>query len=456
MLLVNNSFFIMKKIFGLVLFFLVFIGAFLFYKEQYQYWFIYYYITVFITIVYLYNNMRFLYFFSFLFIIFQLVGITFSVVPFLFFGLELNGLDKSLFLHSLALMFSLGISLLFFNIKKYNKYIQIDNLFDTNKWDMFIKVNKRIFYLTIPFVFLAMYMSGGWKSFFGIEGYDRVSSMKGMGFLMIFSVLNVASSILLIINNIYKRNYLQIIFPLFSIIILNGFTQGRNNLIWLIFSIFFMLGILNKLNKKVLLYFFILGLVVVFYKIIRYNPNENEFSFLLTFFLHFTGDFDVVIRTAKLINYIEENDFFGFYHIWSQVLTYVPRPIFPEKSHFIGNIYLNIFVFPGVYTGGENSTGYTFGVISVLYAIYGLVLSLVLFFMTMYILIKFDLYIYYIIKIKKTINILFIVYFFLLGNVIIFYREWSTGITNTFFYSFTYLIFYNICKIKLRNSKCAE
>ena len=379
---------------------------------------------------------------------------TFSAVPFLFFELELKGLDKSLFLHSLGLMFSISISILFFNIRKYTKYIQTDNLFNTEKWDKFININKRIFYITLPFVLLAMYVSGGWKSYFGIEGYDRVSSMKGMGFLMIFSVLNVGSSILLVLNSIYKRNYLLIIFPLFSIMILNGFTQGRNNLIWLIFSILFMLGILNKINKKVLFYFFILGLLIVFYKVMRYNPNENPFSLILTFFLHFTGDFDVVIRTAELLNYIEENGFFGLYHIWSQILTYIPRPLFPDKPHFIGNIYLNIFVFPGVYTGGPLSTGYTFGVLPVLYAINGLTLSLLLFFFTMYCLIKFDLYIYYLIKIKKKINVFFVLYFFLLGNVIIFYREWSTGITNVLFYSFTYLIFYNICKIKLRNKKC--
>ncbi|MGB6328235.1 MAG: O-antigen polymerase [Halarcobacter sp.] len=374
----------------------------------------------------------------------------------MFFELELIGVNKSLFLHSLALSFSVSISLLFFSIKKYNYYEKNDNLFDTKKWDNFISINKKIFYFSLPFVFLVMYISGGWKSYLGIEGYDRVASMKGMGFLMIFSVLNVGAAILLILDNFYKKRYRQICFPLFSLFILNGFTQGRNNLIWLIFSLFFMLGILNKINKKVLIYFFAFGLLIVFYKVMRYNPTENQFSLLLAFFLHFTGDFDVVIRTAELLKYIEKEDFFGFYHIWSQILTYIPRPIFPDKPHFIGNIYLNVFVFPGVYTGGVGSTGFTFGVISVLYAIYGIILSFLLFFLTMYTLVKFDLYMYSLIKIKKTINISFILYFFLLGNVIIFYREWSTGITNIFFYSFIYLIVYNIFKFNLRYKKCVE
>ncbi|AXX91795.1 hypothetical protein CPU12_11450 [Malaciobacter molluscorum LMG 25693] len=440
----NYNLTFIKKLFAFILIIFVFIGAFLFYQKDFQYWSLYYYSTVFITIIYLYKNIPFCYFFSFLFIIFQLIGITFSVIPFLYFDLELEGLNKALFLHSLSLCFTVAINILFFS--KYRVKLTVKNsLFDTPAWSKFILINKRIFYFTLPFVFLAMYFSNGWKSFFGIEGYDRVASMKGMGFLMIFSVINVGSAIFLVLNNFYKKNYLNILFPLFSILVINGFTQGRNNLIWLIFTAFFVLGVFNKINKKTIIYFFFLGLLIVFYKIMRYNPNENQFSLLLTFFLNFTGDFDVVIRTTNLLNYIEKNDFFGLYHIWSQLLVYLPRTIFPDKPQILGNLYLNALVFPGVYTGGIGSTGFTFGVISVLYSITGISFALLLLFLSCFVFIKFDNYIYKEI-VNKRLSIFFVIYFFLLQNVIIYYREWSTGITNILLYSFIYIFFYTIFK----------
>lgn len=189
-------------------------------------------------------------------------------------------------------------------------------------------------------------------------------------------------------------------------------------------------------------------------KIIRVSDISglSDIPWYLGFFMQFVGDFDSLNNVSILLDYLRLHDFFGFYHIWSNFLIYIPREIYPDKPHDIGTLYLNTYLFPGVYLGADGGTSLVLGFQGLWYAIYGLPTMLLGNLILAISMAWADRKIY--VQVHQTRPSLFLVaYIFLVGQSIITYRDGFYSYLNTFFYVAVYWIIYQFLNAIVRKNE---
>jgi hypothetical protein len=360
-----------------IIFFMGLFYVLVFYISPFDYW-SYCYISALVCGVFFLVRRRESFFtLSSIFIAFFIVGLTLSVAPFMFFGVDALDLRLSIYLNSIGLIFFIATALIASPFRAA-RFIAAGGVLETKAWLAFFKVNRRIFLFTLPGVLLVITLSGGWKVFsLGLQdsGFDRTGSLKGMGPLMIFSSLNVLSGILYGIGLWARGRKIISIFFVFILMILNSFTYSRGSLITLVMISLTFYGLSRGFSLRALTTLFFGGVGIVLLQAMRAWGVENEdygYSPLLIFLNKFAGDFDTIITTSQLIDYVKQNDYLGVYHIWSTIYQFVPRFAFPDKPHFFADVYINSLIFPGVYLGAEGGTTFTFGVVGVWYAVAGM------------------------------------------------------------------------------------
>lgn len=396
------------------------------------------------SIIFLWTHRRNLISLNGIFVGLSLIAITLPSVPYLIFEFEpAPSFYASIYLHSLGQIYFVTLALLLAPNRPL--YCADSNLFRGPRWAEFVRINRLICLLTLPFVFLAITAAGAWGYLLGDRtgSFDRISSLKGLGPLMIFSIINVMALFFWVSSIWLKGNKARALVIVALLLFINGFAGGRQNYISLFFSVLIISVAFNRYSKKNLFLIPVVGLAIIFQKIFRTTGDDLALDLpsYVTFFLHFAGDFDSLNNTSALIDYTRQNGFFGLYHIWSNVLVYLPRELFPWKPHDIGGLYLNTFLFPGVYLGAEGGTGLSIGFQGIWYAAYGLS-TLILGNLLLVISLSWaDRRIYK--KLHRDAPSIFLVaYIFLLGQSIIIYRDGFYAFLNTFFYVGVYYIFY--------------
>lgn len=360
-----------------IIFLLGLFYVFEFYNSPFDYW-SYCYLSALVGGVFFLVRRRESFFtLSSIFTALFIVGLTLAVAPFLFFGVDALDLRLSIYLNSIGLIFFVATALIASPFRAA-RFFAAAAMLETQAWLAFFNVNRRIFLFTLPGVLLVITLSGGWKVFslaLQDSGFDRTGSLKGMGPLMIFSSLNVLSGILYSIGLwVRGRKTISILFS-FILIILNSFTYGRGNLITLVMISLTFYGLSRGLSLRALTTLFFGGVGIVLLQAMRALGVENEdygYSSQLIFINKFAGDFDTVMNTSQLIDYVKQNGYIGTYHIWSTIYQFVPRFVFPDKPQFFADVYINSLIFPGVYLGAEGGTTFTFGVVGVWYAVAGM------------------------------------------------------------------------------------
>lgn len=414
-------------ILSVVLFLLGFICVLGFYISLVDFWVYCYILALVCGVFFLVRRRESFFLLSSIFIALFMVSLTLAVAPFLFFNNDPIDLRSSIYLNSIGLIFFIATALI---VSPCNapRLFRVGSGLDQKYWLAFFKINRRIFLFSLPGVFLVITLTGGWNVFsMGLQdsGFDRVGSLVGMGPLMIFSSLNVLSGTLYLIGLwVRGRMIVSISFGL-GLILLNSFTYGRGSLITLVMIILTFYGLSRGFSLRTFIALFLCGAGIVFLQIMRTLGIDNVdygYSPLLTFLNRFSGDFDTVISTSHLIDYVKENDYLGWYHIWSTIYQFLPRFFFPDKPQFFADIYINSLIFPGVYLGREGGTTFTFGVVGVWYAvtgmatmIFGVLLQALLMGASERIFLYRSLW-------NKKPNISFVFYLMLISQVVIMYR----------------------------------
>lgn len=408
-------------------------------------WLATYLITLILAVSVISENYNRLFLVGVLFIVINLVAITFPVIPYVIFFPPVVNFYRSIELNSLGFLTMMFGWLLFAPQKRLVFNIQL--AFKGDKWDKFANINKKLFLFSLPFVLVVLVISGGWRVLvFGLanSGFDRVSSLQGAGPLMIFSYMLIYGatffSLYLLFN---ERIRLAICILGFSVFV-TGFTGGRGNLIWIFLVLFFFYGVFRGISLKAIALALGCGILIVLSHSLRASsdtPLGYQFPWYVVFFMNFAGDFDSVNNTAKMISYTDNGNYFGLYHIWSNILIYVPRFLFPDKPYELGGLYLDGILFPNVYKGAAGGTGYSFGYVATWFAVDGLLTMFIGCFFIGLIIGKLD-------DIQsKSMNNLYpkyslFFYLFLLGQLIILYRDGVYAFMNVFIYLTIYLLFY--------------
>lgn len=393
--------------------------------------------------LYLWQFRRNLFSTTTIFVLLSVVAITFPVVPYLVFDLEFGSyFYDSIYINTLGLYFFLAFAVLLSptispqaNPKEFLKSVE---------WERFFKINQRICIFTFPFVLVAITVAGAWGALLSLQdsSFDRIASMKGLGPLMIFSVMNVVSAFFWAVGLFTRHKQLRAIALLLFILFVNGFTYGRGNLIFVFFgSLLFYLA-LRGVSLKVIIAAALGGIFIILLKVTR-GGEQLDLPWQLMFFLHFAGDFDSLNNSVTLIEYTKQNGFFGLYHIWSNLLVYIPREIFPGKPHDLGGLYLNTFLFPGVYLGAEGGTGLALGFQGIWYAVAGLPSLVIGNLLLAWILCSCDRAFKRKVKIGKP-SLMLIAYIMLIGQSIILYRDGFYAFMNVGFYIACYWAMYKI------------
>ncbi|WDT80247.1 MAG: hypothetical protein MPW14_00080 [Candidatus Manganitrophus sp.] len=195
MLTMVSAVMLRKTIVSLALFVSVVFLYHFFLTDMESYWFIGYGVALFGGVSYLIAARHYYYQVTYVFTLLQLIGLTLAIAPYLIYpDLELN-IRKAVYIHSIGLLVFLWLYTLM-GLGTSEVKTDSKSMMDEKLWAQFFSANKGIFLLSLPGVLVAMVASGGWQAYAGLSaegGYDRVASMKGMGPLMIFSVLNVFS-----------------------------------------------------------------------------------------------------------------------------------------------------------------------------------------------------------------------------------------------------------------------
>lgn len=351
-----------------------FIFSTLWVVENDKFWMSCYTSALVFSTLYLWTHRRNLISLSGLFVGISLIAITLPAVPYLVFELEARpGFHASIFLNSLGQIYFVTLALILSPSRSL--YCLNSGMFVGQSWDRFVHINRIICLSTLPMVLIVISVAGGWGYLFGDRSgsFDRVASMKGLGPLMLFSVINVMALFFWVLALWLKGQKWRAVLIATLVLFLNGFTGGRQNLIGFLFASLLFHVALNGYKNKVLLYAIAAGLCIIFMKVFRVAEDSGlDFPWYVMFFLQFAGDFDSLQNDSVLVEYTTDYGFFGFYHIWSNIMVYLPRDLFPWKPHDLGSLYLNTYLFPGIYLGSEGGTGLALGFQGVWYAAYGL------------------------------------------------------------------------------------
>lgn len=400
--------------------------------------------TIALSCTYLWMHRRNLVSLSSVFVGLSLIAITLPAVPYLVFDLEPpSSFYPSLFLNSLGLL--LFVSFAFYLSPYRGLYQPSPKLFAARHWATFVYINGLICFFTFPLVILAITKAGAWSYLLGDRSgdFDRIASMKGLGPLMIFSVVNVMALLFWAAGSWLKGRKWRVLVVVALVLFFNGFTGGRQNLIAFFLGALVLYSVIKGLNKRGLAFVLLIGTIIVFMKVLRVGGNAEEaiLPWYVTFFLQFVGDFDSVNNVSVLIDYIGQHDYFGFFHIWSNILVYVPRELFPSKPHDIGGLYLNTFLFPGVYLGADGGTGLALGFQGLMYAAYGIPTLVMGNLVLAFSLGRADRQVSSRLHLSKP-GYFLVAYIFLMGQSIITYREGFYSFLNTAFYVSVYYFFF--------------
>lgn len=376
----------------------------------------------------------------------SLIAITLPALPYLVFEFEPHpDFYASILLNSLGQLFF--VTLLLFIAPSRSLHCDNSQLFRGQRWASFAHTNGLLCLATFPFVLLAITMAGAWGYLLGDRSgdFDRIASMKGLGPLMIFSVINILALFFWASGTWLQGKKWRVFIVATLLLFLNGFTGGRQNIIFFFIGALIFHVALRGFSKKTLLSIVVIGFAIVFMKIFRVSdPGNNlEVPWFVSFFLHFTGDFDSLNNVSVLIEHVRENGFFGFYHIWSNILVYVPRELFPDKPHDLGGLYLNSYLFPGVYLGAEGGTGLALGFQGTWYAAYGLSTLLM---GNLLLAVSFtwaDRRIYRKVH-QDAPGVFLMAYIFLIGQSVITYRDGFYSFMNTGLYICIYFVLFKL------------
>lgn len=410
--------------------------------------------AILISLLFLRTHRRNLLSLSGIFVGLSLIAITLPAAPYLLFELEpAPGFHASIFLNSLGQIYFVTLALIL--VPRRSLYCSDSQLFQGARWVRFVRANRLICLITTPFVFLAITQAGAWGYLFGDRSgdFDRIASLKGFGPLMIFSIINVMA-LFFWVSGIWIQGKKWLAFTLaVFFLFLNGFTGGRQNLISFFLGGLIIYLALNGFNKKTLFLVPFIGLAIVFMKAFRVSGTDNvlDMPWYVNFFLQFAGDFDSLNNDSVLIEYTREHGFFGFYHIWSSILIYLPRDLFPWKPHDLGGLYLNTYLFPGVYLGAEGGTGLAIGFQGIWYAVYGIVTLLLgnclLAISLSWIDRRVYRYLHYAVP-----GLFLVTYIFLIGQSVIIYRDGFYAFLNAGLYVSIYFIFYKFTLTLTKNN----
>ncbi len=411
--------------------------------------------AIFLSLLFLRTHRHNLLSLSGIFVGLSLISITLPAAPYLLFEFEpTNGFYASIFLNSLGQIYFVTLALLLAPSRAL--YCPDSQLFQGTRWMQFVQANRLVCLTTFPLVLLAITQSGGWGYLFGDRSgeFDRIASLKGFGPLMIFSVINVMA-LFFWVSGVWLqgRKWIAFAFAAFFLFF-NGFTGGRQNIISFFIGGLIIHIALSGFSKKTLLLIPLVGLSIVFMKAFRVSGVDNvlDMPWYVNFFLQFAGDFDSLNNDSSLVEYTRENGFFGFYHIWSSILIYLPRDIFPWKPHDLGGLYLNTYLFPGVYLGAEGGTGLAIGFQGIWFAAYGLITLLLGNFLLAISLGWADRHVYR--RLHYSAPGLFLVaYIFLAGQSVIIYREGFYAFLNTGLYASIYFIFFKFSQSLVRKNE---
>lgn len=410
-------------------------------------WFFTYCVVLSLATLVIIENYNRIFLIGVLFVIINFVAITFPVVPYLIFLHPVINFYRSIELNSLGFLTMMLGWVVFAPQDKL--ILNISQVFKGDAWRKFADINYRIFLFSLPFILLVQVVSGGWRVlFFGLanSGFDRVSSLQGLGALMIFNYMLMYGATFLSLYLFFNdKKTLGITILAFSIFI-TGFTGGRGNLIWVFLVLFFFYGVTRGISVKSIIFALGGGILIVLSHSFRSSGvgvGELQLPWYVNFFMNFAGDFDSVNNTAKMISYTDNGNYFGLYHIWSNILVYVPRVLYPDKPYELGGLYLDGILFPNVYQGAAGGTGYSFGYIATWFAVDGLLTMFIGCFLIGAVIGKLDMVqAKNISKSYPSYSLLF--YLFLLGQLIILYRDGIYAFMNVFVYLSIYLLFYKV------------
>ncbi|MCC2624725.1 MAG: hypothetical protein K0R14_598 [Burkholderiales bacterium] len=438
---------ITKFIFGTITALLTLLFTIAYYLNPADEWWVEcYFSTIALALIFLWNSRNNLLTLSPIFVSIYLIAITFPVMPYFLFNIiTVKLLNESIFVNALGLMAYLSMAFYLFPIKEI-RYKEINYLTNAN-WQTFFRVNRKIFIFTLPILLFVIIYSGGWRVFFlGFNakesGFDRMTTLYGMGPLMIFSYLNVYSGTFLTIGYWARGEKIKAVMCALFFLTLNGFTGGRGNAIWFFMAILLFYGTQKKVTFKVALISLIAGLAIVLSKWLRSLDTSSGITLEYILF-NFVGDFDSINNVSALLDYIKRTvGYPGFYHIWSDILIFVPRFLVPDKPYDVGGFYLNTLIFPGIYFGAQGGTGLSFGVAGILLAVSGIT-SLVIGCMLLGIvtcwfdkgLLKF------VVNHNRPTSFL-ILYLMILGQVIVLYRDGTYAFMNMLFFYICYRTVY--------------
>lgn len=398
------------------------------------------------SILYLWTHRRNLISLSGIFVGLSLIAITLPAVPYLIFELETaHGFYASLFLNSLGQIYFVTLALILVPIRSV--HCVNSGLFAGHRWDHFVRINRAICLATLPFVLLAITEAGAWGYLLGNRSgdYDRISSMKGLGPLMVFSVVNMMALFFWVCGVwLQGRKWPSLVIAALFLF-LNGFTGGRQNLIGFCLGFLIIYVALIGFNKKLFLIIPAAGLLIIYMKALRVSDVEValDLPWYVNFFLQFAGDFDSLNNDSVLVEYTRDHGFFGFYHIWSNILIYLPRNLFPWKPHDLGGLYLNTYLFPGVYLGAEGGTGLAIGFQGIWYAAYGLSTLLLGNLLLAVTLSWADRRIYRKLHYSPP-GVFLVAYIFLIGQSVIIYRDGFYAFLNAGLYIGIFYLFFKI------------
>lgn len=346
-------------------------------------------------------------------------------LPYTVFELDpVRNFHRSLYVNSLGFLVILAVACL--HQRPARPILVPQPRFQSQEWLDFFRINARLFKATTPLVLAAMFLSGGWQVLLGVlpsEEFSRTGAFKGLGPLMLFAALNVYAGTVYGFSLVGRHKLLQGAMLVAFMLAINSFTLGRGNVILVFMYGLFSFALTRGINLKLMGTAFLIGIGIVLMQLFRATgEGGSDFSPVLALMLKFSADFDSLNNTALLINHVEDAGFPGWYHIYSFIYNPIPRSIFPDKPHFFGILHLNDLIFPGMYLGKDGGTNFTFGLFGTWYGAQGMGTLLFGSWISARFLCwldtRLDAW-----RSMPTPNLLFIFYLFVLGQIVIFYRD---------------------------------
>lgn len=378
-----------------------------------------------LALIYLYQNRARIFCLTPIFVSIITVAHTLPALPYTVFELDpVRNLYNSLYINSLGFLVVLTIASL--HQPPVKPFLVGQHKLLTPEWLQFFRVNAKLFYITAPIVLAAMILSGGWKVLLGLipsEDFSRTGAFKGLGPLMQFAALNVYAGTVYGFSLIGRQQALRGVALLALMLAINSFTLGRGNVILVFMYGLFSFALTRGISLRLLGMAFLAGIGIVLMQLFRATgESESGFSPFLALMLKFSADFDSLNNTAHLINHIEDTGFPGWYHIYSFIYNPIPRALFPDKPHFFGILHLNDLIFPGMYKGEDGGTNFTFGLFGTWYGAQGVITLLFGSWLSARFLCWLDIQLNNW-RASPRPNLLFIFYLFVLGQIVIFYRD---------------------------------